>query len=110
MLRLSQIFFHGSYGLAEGNGNLTNADTAALTIGLIRSGWYVFNTTYLRIIGEGMIRTRTHTRYNAANVYLSEKTLSPDSDYNPAYGMSVRCDTPSLIISPEAMGWPWDVV
>ena len=92
--------------MAEGSG--TRKGTAALTIGFYRNGYL-----YAPL---GVSGTRgTEADYwmgRAASevsgiVMLSEAgQLDLNRLYSKALGVSVHCGIPSLIFSPEAMGWP----
>ena len=109
MVRLLQIFFHGSYGLAEGY--LTNADTALLTLQIIRSGSY--SRLHSNPDAQGL-RTYVWNSTSISGVYSRslwayENVLSTTDTVVKCAGYVVRLRL-SLIFSPEAMGWPRDLV
>ena len=90
--------------MAEGSG--TNADTAAISLELIRIGTYFW--------GGGLVGDRnTYGRYwsnssqnpvnNNAVLVVAGNALG-NIDLNKGFGVGVRYPFPSPIFSPEAMG------
>ena len=87
-----------------------NGDTAVLTVGFARNGDYY--NSYLNVRGDyGISASRFLGSSWNANYWLEfqRSTLSPSTIGTRAHGVGVR-KVPSLIFSPEAMGWPWDLV
>ena len=95
--------------LAEGSG-LTNGDTAVLILGLIRTGFHDSRTSYIskywniysaiRTSG-GLISNQSALRINLGSIFYTNEAKQ--------VGVSVSHHL-SLFFSPEAMGWPWELV
>ena len=99
--------------MAEGYGNLTNGDTAILSFPLnyVRAGEYPSGQGdfVLRDTQGTYYSTECWARERAYDLGFRPTYYSPHGNpYGYAKGdaYSVRCENPSPIFSPEAMGWP----
>ena len=86
---------------------MTNADTAVLTTGFVRDGYfdrdsaYFWNRTVRGYLWTGYAEDERRSIYPAFSDERFRQTAT-----HKGHAMNVRCTIPSLIFSPEAMGWP----
>ena len=87
---------------------MTNADTAAMSLGLIRGGNYDFAGTGI-YRSYGIIFTRSVFRIGLSYAERLSFDTSMESPVNAGIGVSVRvcvfCKSSFL----EAMSWPWEL-
>ena len=90
-------------------GSSTNGDTALLgfLIDLSRSGLYDSADASFRTANRGWFYLRNKLSSNKMSGLLlfGAGGFTPSDNTDGRYGLSVRCDNPSSIFSPEAMGW-----
>ena len=87
---------------------MTNADTAMLTLGFVRSGiinefgqpWFYMSPGYFWEEQSNGNRLAKHLQF-------FDSMVNPDVSNDKKYGFHVRCIFLPSIFSPEAMGWPW---
>ena len=94
---------------------MTNAGTAVSVLELFKTGWYFVGDS----ASSGIATNRNGYGYfwfsmatvdaEARRMYYGDGSLQIGVRYKRGSGYSVRCETLSLIFSPEAMGWPWEI-
>ena len=89
----------GSYGLAEGSS--TNADTALLASGFVRSGraYYVYASLWERDL-QGFYWTRQFNGSGAANMFMAQTGLTTTTRFDyVGTGFVVRCTSFTHLLS-----------
>ena len=93
---------------------MTNADTAVLAepFMLAETGLYRQSTGALSTIGGyvGLWSRTAYSEMRSRMAHSRENQLSPELVNDRGMGVGVRCAYPSFIFSPEAMGWPGELL